>query len=94
MKNPKSIVVMSLLASGFLISSSQLVHGKMPTYRQFIGVFVVYLFLSVGVEFTPELASLLALLVLIVVFLETFGNLAPGIDAFFSGKQLRKKTVS
>ena len=84
--SPKSTVGISLLSSGVLIGASQLLNKKMPSYRQIIGVFVVYIFLGIGVEVTPELAAMFSLLVLVVVFFETFGKVAPQLDAFFKGQ--------
>jgi hypothetical protein len=83
--SPKSTVGMSLLTSGVLIAASQLLNKKMPSYRQLIGVFVVYVFLGIGVEVTPELAAMFSLLVVVVVFFETFGKIAPQLDSFFKG---------
>ena len=84
--NPKSMVALSLLTSGVLIGASQLLNGKMPTYRQLVGVFVVYVFLGIGAEVTPEVAAAFSVLIVVVVFMETFGKTAPKLDAFFKGQ--------
>lgn len=81
--NPKSTVALSLITSGTLIGASQILNKRMPTYRQLVGVFVVYVFLGVGAEITPELASAFAILIVVVVFFETFGKTAPKLDQFF-----------
>lgn len=81
--SPKGTVALSLLSSGILIGTSQMLNKKMPTYKQLVGVFIVYVFLGIGVEITPELAAMFSLLILTVVFFETFGKVAPRLDDFF-----------
>ena len=92
--SPKGTVATSLLASGVLIAASQVLNGKLPTYRQLIGVCVVYIVLGVGVEVTPELAAMFSILVVTVVFFETFDKAAPGLSSFFNGKGTKGVSAS
>jgi preprotein translocase subunit Sec61beta len=83
---PKSTVGISMLTSGVLIATSQLLNKKLPTYRQLVGVFIVYVFLGVGVEITPELAAMFSILVVVVIFFETFEKISPKLESFFNSK--------
>jgi len=91
---PKSTVGISMLTSGVLIAASQLLNKKMPTYRQLVGVFIVYVFLGVGVEITPELAAMFSILVVVVVFFETFEKISPKLESFFNGTNTKTDTYT
>jgi hypothetical protein len=62
-----------------LIGGGAILRGSLPSYRQIGGTFAVFLLLSIGVEVMPEIAAMFALLVLVTVFLETFGNVSGGL---------------
>ena len=67
-----------------------MLNKKMPTYRQLVGVFIVYIVLGIGAEVTPEVAAAFSVLIVVVVFFETFGKTAPKLDAFFKDTKARK----
>jgi len=82
--NPKHVVVMSFVTSGILIGANDLLQKKFPSYKQVGGVFAVYLMLAVAVEFAPDVSAGFALLVLVTVFLETFGSLSKELKTLLS----------
>lgn len=84
--NPKHTVIISLVACTMLIGGNSLLSREFPSYKQIGGVFGVFLLLSIGVELAPELAAMFALLVLVTVFLATFGSLSTEFQNLLAGK--------
>jgi hypothetical protein len=92
--NPKTTIVVSLVSCGLLIAGNDLLHNHtMPSYREVLGVGVAFAVISLGAEVAPDFAAMFALLILVTVFLETGGTLAPELTAFFSGGQKGTKKV-
>lgn len=87
--NPKHTVIMSLVTCTILIGGNAFLSRKFPSYKQVGGVFGVFLLLSIGVEFTPELAAMFALVVLVTVFLNTFGSLSIEFQNLLAGKSTK-----
>lgn len=85
--HPKGVVVISLVACTVLIGGNALLSLKFPPYKQIGGVFGVFLLLSIGVELAPELSAMFALLVLVTVFLATFGSLSKEFQNLLAGKR-------
>lgn len=79
MNNPKQTVVISFVGVMILTGGGKVLSGHLPTYRQLMGTFILFVILGVGVEIAPEVAATLALLVLLTAALENFGAIAPAI---------------
>lgn len=79
MNNGKHLVAVSLLGTGVLVVGGKVLSGHLPPYKQLLGIFVAYVGLSLTAEVAPELAGAMAMLVLVVVALETAGDLGPTI---------------
>lgn len=77
--SPRGTVATTLVGCGILIAGGNLLHAKLPTYRQIEGVFFLFLILSIGVEVAPEVTQALALLIFVTVFLENGGPFLEGI---------------
>lgn len=88
--NPKHTVIISLVACTVLIGGNALLSMQFPSYKQMGGVFGAFLLLSIGVELTPELAAMFALIVLVTVFLNTFGSLSKEFQNLLAGKSSAK----
>lgn len=84
--NPKHTVIISLVACTVLVGGNSLLTRKFPSYKQVGGVFGVFLLLSIGVELAPEMSAMFALLVLVVVFLNTFQSLSKEFQNLLAGK--------
>lgn len=67
---------MSMIASAVLMGGNSLLNKRFPSYKQVGGGFGVFLMLAIGVEFAPGMSAMFALLVLVIVFLNTFESLS------------------
>jgi hypothetical protein len=86
--NPKTTVVVSLVGCGLMIAGNDLLHKHtMPSYKEIMGISVAFVILSLGSEVAPDFAAMFAMLILVTVFLETGGTLAPELTSFFNGGQ-------
>ena len=91
--HPKGMVVMSLVACTVLIGGNSLLSMKFPSYKQIGGVYGAFLLLSIGVEFAPDIAAMFALIVLVTVFLNTFGSLSKEFQNLLAGKHPATKII-
>lgn len=93
MDHPKHMVVISLVACTVLIGGNAFLSMKFPPYKQIGGVYGAFLLLSIGVELAPDIAAMFALIVLVTVFLNTFGSLSKEFQNLLAGKHPATKLV-
>jgi len=92
--HPKHIVVMSMIACAVLMGGNALLSKRFPSYKQVGGGFSVFLMLAIGVEFAPGMSAMFALLVLVIVFLNTFDSLSKQSQSLLAGKSSKSSKSS
>lgn len=69
-QNPRQLVTLSLIVTGVLTTVDELISGRIPAPRAYIGLVAMFIMLLLLAQIVPQIAAPLAMLLLVVALLQ------------------------